>query len=61
MSRQGDGSAQATDPEATDPEATPTDAGGRPCPLCTRPMQHRHCKYVCPTHGVVYDCSDTFY
>jgi len=37
------------------------DAGGRPCPMCERPMTHRHCKYVCPEHGVVYDCSDTFY
>ncbi|ELZ41128.1 hypothetical protein C471_06523 [Halorubrum saccharovorum DSM 1137] len=37
------------------------DAGGRPCPLCETPMYHRHCKYVCPEHGVVYDCSDTFY
>jgi hypothetical protein len=36
-------------------------AGGRPCPLCETPMYHRHCKYVCPEHGVVYDCSDTFY
>ncbi|WP_089384108.1 HVO_2523 family zinc finger protein [Halorubrum vacuolatum] len=35
--------------------------GGRPCPLCGTPMYHRHCKYVCPSHGVVYDCSDTFY
>ena len=34
---------------------------GRPCPLCEEPMYHRHCKYVCPSHGVVYDCSDTFY
>ncbi|RLM57464.1 hypothetical protein DVK02_06780 [Halobellus sp. Atlit-31R] len=34
---------------------------GRPCPLCERPMAHRHCKYVCPEHGVVYDCSDTFW
>jgi len=24
-------------------------------------MAHRHCKYVCPEHGVVYDCADTFY
>jgi len=30
-------------------------------PLCETPMYHRHCKYVCPAHGVVYDCSDTFY
>ncbi|GAA0726095.1 hypothetical protein GCM10009060_23360 [Halorubrum trapanicum] len=35
--------------------------GGRPCPVCETPMYHRHCKYVCPSHGVVYDCSDTFY
>ena len=34
---------------------------GRPCPLCDRPMYSRHCKYVCPEHGVVYDCADTFY
>jgi hypothetical protein len=24
-------------------------------------MYRRHCKYVCPQHGVVFDCSDTFY
>ncbi|MFB6151609.1 MAG: HVO_2523 family zinc finger protein [Haloarculaceae archaeon] len=36
-------------------------SGGRRCPACDRPMVHRHCKYVCPEHGVVYDCSDTFY
>jgi hypothetical protein len=35
--------------------------GGRPCPRCERPMYHRHCKYVCPEHGVVFDCADTFY
>jgi len=34
---------------------------GRPCPICGEGMIHRHCKYVCPTHGVIYDCSDTFY
>ena len=34
---------------------------GRPCPICGASMAHRHCKYVCPEHGVVYDCSDTFY
>ncbi|WP_255358276.1 HVO_2523 family zinc finger protein [Halorubrum sp. BV1] len=37
------------------------ESGGRPCPICETPMYHRHCKYVCPAHGVVYDCSDTFY
>lgn len=36
-------------------------ARGRPCPYCEAPMDHRHCKYVCPEHGVVYDCSDTFW
>lgn len=34
---------------------------GRPCPICGSTMLHRHCKYVCPKHGVVYDCSDAFY
>ncbi len=34
---------------------------GRPCPICERTMHRRHCKYVCPEHGVVYDCSDTFW
>lgn len=45
---------------ATERDST-SGAGGRPCPLCETPMYHRHCKYVCPEHGVVYDCSDTFY
>jgi predicted RNA-binding Zn-ribbon protein involved in translation (DUF1610 family) len=35
--------------------------GGRPCPTCGAAMFERHCKYVCPNHGVVYDCADTFY
>ena len=48
----GDGSASAE---------APAGRGGRPCPRCGTPMYHRHCKYVCPAHGVVYDCSDTFY
>ncbi len=34
---------------------------GRPCPLCGERMIERHCKYVCPNHGVVYDCGDTFW
>lgn len=34
---------------------------GRPCPFCEASMERRHCKYVCPEHGVVYDCSDTFW
>lgn len=31
------------------------------CPACERPLYTRHCKYVCPQHGVVFDCSDPFY
>ncbi|ELY95741.1 hypothetical protein C483_00640 [Natrialba hulunbeirensis JCM 10989] len=34
---------------------------GRPCPQCETPMYKRHCKYVCPQHGVVFDCADTFW
>jgi hypothetical protein len=35
--------------------------GGRPCPICETPMYSRHCKYVCPQHGIIMDCADTFY
>jgi predicted RNA-binding Zn-ribbon protein involved in translation (DUF1610 family) len=38
-----------------------TMAPGRPCPHCGETMVHRHCEYVCPQHGVVFDCADTFY
>ncbi|WP_335587017.1 HVO_2523 family zinc finger protein [Halodesulfurarchaeum formicicum] len=31
------------------------------CPACDRPLYSRHCKYVCPSHGVVFDCSDPFW
>lgn len=34
---------------------------GRPCPQCGATLIHRHCEYVCPNHGVVMDCADTFY
>lgn len=35
--------------------------GGPPaCPHCGQVMYKRHCKYVCPSHGVVIDCSDPF-
>ncbi|WP_237076830.1 HVO_2523 family zinc finger protein [Natrialba magadii] len=34
---------------------------GRPCPHCETPMYKRHCKYICPQHGVVFDCADTFW
>jgi len=47
---------------AADGDADATaDGDGRPCPMCAAPMERRHCKYVCPRHGVVYDCSDTFW
>ncbi|MFD1563028.1 HVO_2523 family zinc finger protein [Haloarchaeobius amylolyticus] len=35
-------------------------AGGPRCPHCESPMYKRHCKYVCPHHGVIIDCSDPF-
>jgi hypothetical protein len=41
-------------------QAAASDRGGRACPLCETPMFKRHCKYVCPQHGVVVDCSDPF-
>lgn len=31
------------------------------CPRCGEPLVRRHCKYVCPQHGVIYDCGDTFW
>ncbi|MFP4218616.1 MAG: HVO_2523 family zinc finger protein [Salinarchaeum sp.] len=30
------------------------------CPKCETPLYKRHCKLVCPAHGVIYDCSDPF-
>lgn len=36
-------------------------AGGPTCPRCRGELFKRHCKYVCPQHGVVYDCADTFW
>ena len=56
------------DPAADGAEAvTPVDGTdesvkqSRPCPYCGASMVHRHCEYVCPRHGVVFDCSDPFY
>lgn len=34
--------------------------GAPTCPQCQAPLYKRHCKYVCPQHGTVYDCSDPF-
>ncbi len=33
---------------------------GPACPACGALLVSRHCKYVCPNHGTVYDCSDPF-
>ncbi|GAB3039957.1 HVO_2523 family zinc finger protein [Natronobiforma cellulositropha] len=42
-------------------DARGADARGGPrCPFCDAPLYKRHCKYVCPQHGVVIDCSDPF-
>jgi hypothetical protein len=57
-SRDGDAPDESSSGSGSDEAAT---TGGRPCPRCDRPMYHRHCKYVCPEHGVVFDCADTFY
>lgn len=44
-----------------DDDAQVAEAGcGPPCPFCEASMYKRHCKYVCPQHGVVVDCSDPF-
>lgn len=37
-----------------------TERGPR-CPHCAERLLSRHCKYVCPQHGVVMDCGDTFW
>ena len=52
---------EADDVTAGKADDSATGETGRPCPYCGAPMRHRHCKYVCPRHGVVYACSDTFY
>jgi hypothetical protein len=56
-----DGDTDRGDAPGSDPGGRGGDHGGRPCPRCGEPLVHRHCKYVCPVHGIVYDCSDTFY
>ncbi|WP_418281516.1 HVO_2523 family zinc finger protein [Halorubrum sp. DTA98] len=63
VDERGDAGTDTEDDDETDTEddAESRRPTGRPCPLCGASMFHRHCKYVCPAHGVVYDCSDTFY
>lgn len=48
-----EGSADADGP-STESARPPT------CPHCQATLYKRHCKYVCPQHGVVIDCSDPF-
>jgi hypothetical protein len=45
-------------PDAPDVTADQT---GPTCPQCDAELYERHCKYVCPQHGVLYDCADPFY
>ena len=41
--------------------AVGADSSGAPtCPHCDAPLYKRHCKYVCPQHGPIIDCSDPF-
>ncbi|MFC7071218.1 HVO_2523 family zinc finger protein [Halobaculum lipolyticum] len=63
-----DGDADATGASETADSADAGERTGadsvkrtRPCPYCGASMVHRHCEYVCPQHGVVFDCSDPFY
>jgi uncharacterized Zn finger protein (UPF0148 family) len=59
----------AADAHDTDDAGTVDDAdgasgarpGGRTCQMCGASLYRRHCKYVCPNHGVVMDCADTFH
>ncbi|WP_254863647.1 HVO_2523 family zinc finger protein [Halovivax gelatinilyticus] len=46
--------------ERAEPTERHVEVSGPPCPFCEAGMEKRHCKYVCPQHGVVYDCSDPF-
>lgn len=38
----------------------PGSAEAPTCPACGAALVARHCKYVCPNHGVVIDCGDPF-
>ena len=41
--------------------ARDSDGPSRRCPLCGTAIYARHCKLVCPNHGVIADCSDPFW
>ncbi|WP_350355276.1 HVO_2523 family zinc finger protein [Haloglomus salinum] len=36
-------------------------SGPPTCPMCDADLYRRHCKYVCPQHGTIMDCSDNFW
>ncbi|AXR78019.1 HVO_2523 family zinc finger protein [Natrarchaeobaculum sulfurireducens] len=56
----------AADSDRSDEPKRPADASREPasgaptCPHCETPLYKRHCKYVCPQHGPIIDCSDPF-
>ncbi len=58
---EADGESTANRNEIVSADGEDVNGAGRPCPACGAAMERRHCKYVCPRHGVVYDCSDTFW
>jgi len=54
------GSANVGDTSTGAANSSERSAGAPRCPHCEAPMYKRHCKYVCPQHGVIIDCSDPF-
>jgi hypothetical protein len=54
----------ADDPDMTGPdvigETEGRGAGPPICPHCHEVLYKRHCKYICPQHGPIIDCSDPF-
>ncbi|RQG91147.1 hypothetical protein EA462_03895 [Natrarchaeobius halalkaliphilus] len=61
MASTGDEGDDSGEPTASSEQATADSrASGPVCPHCQAPLYNRHCKYVCPQHGVVIDCSDPF-
>ncbi|QRV14821.1 HVO_2523 family zinc finger protein [Haloterrigena salifodinae] len=60
--------ADSDEPDAGNAAETDADGGGATarssgptCPHCDGELFKRHCKYVCPQHGVIFDCADTFW
>jgi len=47
-------------PTTTSNTGERSDHDGARCPRCSAKLFRRHCKYVCPNHGVVVDCGDPF-